>query len=74
MTLLKQYILGVPYWVGWASQVALVVKNLPADAGDRRDTGSSLVWENPLEEGMATNYCFLAWEILLTEDSGEPWS
>ena len=24
----------------WASQVALVVKNLPADAGDTRDSGS----------------------------------
>ena len=24
----------------WASQVALVIKNLPANAGDRRDTGS----------------------------------
>ena len=24
----------------WASQVALVVKNLPANAGDVRDTGS----------------------------------
>ena len=28
--------LGMP----WASQVALVVKNLPASAGDIRDTGS----------------------------------
>ena len=25
----------------WASQVALVVKNLPANAGDLRDVGSS---------------------------------
>ena len=25
--------------IGWASQVALVVKNLPANAGDVRDTG-----------------------------------
>ena len=25
---------------GWASQVALVVKNLPANAGDVRDAGS----------------------------------
>ena len=24
----------------WASQVALVIKNLPADVGDARDTGS----------------------------------
>jgi len=27
-------------WVLWASQVALVVKNLPANAGDIRDSGS----------------------------------
>ena len=35
-------------------KVALVVKNLPTDAGDRRDTGS-LGWEDPLQEGMATH-------------------
>ena len=33
----------------YISQVALVVKNLPANAGDRRDTGSTLGWEDPLE-------------------------
>ena len=27
------------YHVDWASQVALVVKNLPANAGDMRDAG-----------------------------------
>ena len=26
--------------IGWVSQLVLVVKNLPADGGDRRDTGS----------------------------------
>ena len=35
-----------------ASQVALVVKNLPARRHKRR--GSIPVWEDPLEEGMAT--------------------
>ena len=74
MPLLTQYILGVPDWVGWVSQVVLVVKNLYADAGDRRDTGSSLVWDDPLEEGVATHYCFPAREIPLTEESGELWS
>ena len=29
------------YHVDWASQVALVVKNLPANAGDMRDAGLS---------------------------------
>ena len=30
----------VSYIITWASQVALVVKNPPTNAGDRRDTGS----------------------------------
>ena len=34
-----------------ASQVALVVKNLPPNGGDIRSLG----WEDPLEEGMATH-------------------
>ena len=38
----------------WASQVALVVKNLAANAGDVNNAVSSLGWEDPLEEGMAT--------------------
>ena len=37
-----------------ASQVVLVVKNLPARAGDR-DAGLIPGRENPLEEGMATH-------------------
>ena len=35
--------------------MALVVKNLLANAGDKRDSVQSLDWENPLEEGMATH-------------------
>ena len=31
------------------SQLALVVKNSTANAGDARDTGSIPVWEDPLE-------------------------
>ena len=38
-----------------ASQVALVVKNSPANAGDIRDMGSILGWKDPLEEVMATH-------------------
>ena len=37
----------------WASQVALVVKNLPANVGDERDSGSQ-GQEDALEEGTAT--------------------
>ena len=47
----------------WASQVALVVKNLPASAGDISDE----VWisrlEDLLEKGMATHSSILAWTI-----------
>ena len=44
-----------------ASQVALVVKNPPANAGDGRTRVLSLGWEDPLENGMATHshYSFL---------------
>ena len=35
--------------VGIASQVALVVKNLPASAGDTETWGQPLNWEDPLE-------------------------
>ena len=43
-----------------ASQVALVVKNPLANAGDIRDAGSILGWKDPLEEGMATQSSILA--------------
>ena len=38
----------------------LVVKNLPANAGDGRDAGSILGWEDLLEKGMATHSSILA--------------
>ena len=45
----------------WASQVGVVIKNRPANAGDRRDTelipGSV---RSALEEGMATHSSILA--------------
>ena len=53
-----------------ASQVVLVVENLPANAGDIRDTGWSLGPEEPLEEGMATHSSFPAWRIPWTEEPG----
>ena len=52
------------------SQVALIVKNLPANAGDTRDLGSIPGQEDPLEKGMATHYSILAWEIPWTEEPG----
>ena len=37
-----------------------MVKNLPAV---RETWVQSLVWEDPLEQGMATHYSILAWRI-----------
>ena len=46
-----------------------MVKNPPADAGDVRDAEINL-WEDPLEESMATHPSVLAWSILPW--TGEP--
>ena len=62
---------GLSYPSRRASQVVLVAKNLPANAGDIRDAGDrSLCWGEPLEEGMATHSSILAWEIPWTEEPG----
>ena len=53
-----------------ASRVVLVVKNSPANARDVRDTGLSLVWEDPLEEAVANHSSILAWRIPWTEEPG----
>ena len=58
----------------WASQVALVVRNLPAYAGNKRDMVQSLGQEDPLEESMATHSSILAWRITRAEESGGLWS
>ena len=42
-----------------ASQVTLVVKNPPANAGDLKRHGFD-PWEDPLEEGMAVHSSVLA--------------
>ena len=47
-----------------ASQVALVVKNLPANAGDLRDMGLIPESEDPLEEGKAAHSSILAWRTM----------
>ena len=48
----------------WASQMALVVKNPIASAGDIKD----LVQEDLLENEMATHSSILSWRILWTEE------
>ena len=44
-----------------------MVKNLPAMQETQLQ---SLVWEDPLEKGMATHSSILAWEIPWTEEPG----
>ena len=51
-------------------QGALVVKNLPVNAGDLRDTGLTLGQEDPLEVGTATHSNIPAWRIPWTEEPG----
>ena len=46
--------------MSWASQMALVLKNSPANAGDLEVQVPSLGWENPLEEGRATHSSIIA--------------
>ena len=45
-----------------------MVKNLPANAGDTRDTVRSLGQKDPLEDGVATCSSILAWRIPRTEE------
>ena len=53
-----------------ASQVALLVKNLPASAGDKKDTDSILGREDPLEEEMGTHSSTFVCRIPWTEEPG----
>ena len=45
----------------WTSQVAVVVKNLSANAGDTGEVGLILGLGRSLEEGKATHCSILAW-------------
>ena len=70
--------MGLPGWQGKltcpkdlrASQVALVVKNPPATAGDVRDWVRSLGWEDLLAESMAIHSSIPAWRTPWTEQPG----
>ena len=53
-----------------ASQVGLVVRNLPANAEDKRDAVLILGWEDPLKDDMATHSSILGWRIPGTEKPG----
>ena len=65
-----QPLFELPRGMSWASLVALVVKNPPANAGDIRDAGSIPGQEHPLEEGMTTHSSILAWRIPWTKEPG----
>ena len=64
----KLFICNCP--LNGASQFVLVVKNLPANAGNIRDMGSVPGWKDSLEEGIATHSSILAWRIPWTEEPG----
>ena len=52
--------IGYALQYSWASLVAQMVKNQPA----MQETWvRSLIWDDPLEEGMATHSSILAWRI-----------
>ena len=53
-----------------SAQLPLVVKSLPANAGDVRDAGSVPGWGRPLEEGTATHSRTPAGRIPWTEEPG----
>ena len=50
------------------SQVALVLMNPPANAGDTQTHAHSLGWEDPPKKGMVTCSGILAWRIPWTEE------
>ena len=54
----------------WTSQVVLMVKNLPANAGDVRDMGLTPRLGRSPGGGNATHSCILAWRIPWTEKLG----
>ena len=54
----------------WGLPGSTVVQNLPANAGDVKDTGSISVLKDCQEKEMADHSDILAWEIPWTEESG----
>ena len=52
------------------SEVVLVVKNLPVNAGEVQMWVPSLGQEDTLEKGIATHFSSLAWRIPWTVEPG----
>ena len=61
-------------WLTWASQVALVVRNLAANAADIRDIGLIPGSGRCLKVGRATYCSFLDWRIPWTKEPIGLWS
>ena len=55
--------------IAWASLVAQMLKNLPAV---RETWVQSLVWEDPLEQGMTAHSSILAWRIPIDRGPWQP--
>ena len=67
----SEQFIGIEKKILGASQVALVVRKLLANAGDIRDTDSIPPGlEDPLEEGMGAHSSIPAWRIPWTEHPG----
>ena len=47
-----------------------VVKDKPTNSGDTRDSGSSLGWEDPLEQEVTIHSSIFPWEIPWTVEPG----
>ena len=62
------FYLQLPRADNGVSQVAQMVKNIPANAGNAGSISGS---ERPLEKEIATHSSILAWEIPWTEEPGE---
>ena len=63
--------IGYPLQYSWASPVAQAVKNSPP----KPETWvRSLSWEDPLDEGMATNFSILAWRMPMANEPSRLWS
>ena len=59
------------WYLIWGSQVMLVVKNPPANAGDIRDSGLIPGLGRSSGGGMAIHSSILAWRIPWTEEPGK---
>ena len=67
---MKFFFIILIYSVDRASQVALEVKNPPANTGNKLTAGSIPGLEDPLEEGRANHSSMLAWKTPWTEEPG----